>query len=179
MTTIATVCQRVNGSTVDSQSYASAVPNTAVCHGADEPTVSCPEAGGWPGARIHNNGNRCIKTRPIRFGGGAVRGTAQLPLVGAYVAREAVTIIGLNAAGAISIARRLQTSFVARCLRSRATNDLVSSFALNKLGTGACAVIDVGLLAGIVERLVTAPCVVVVIPVDDVLYWELIVVHAG
>ena len=70
----------------------------AVCHGANGPTVSCQLAGEWPGARIHDNGNRCILARSFLFRPADVGGAAELPIVGAHLAREAVAIIVFDAA---------------------------------------------------------------------------------
>lgn len=79
----------------------------AVCHGANGPTVSCLEAGGWPDARIHDTGNRCILARSfVSFrenGAGIVGGAAELPSIGANLAREAVAILGFNAAVATEL----------------------------------------------------------------------------
>ena len=107
----------------------------AVCHKANGPTVSsCFPARVFADARILHLEDHCVLARSfrIRRDDGGVRGAAELALLGAYLACEAIAIIFVDAAvaaftGAFVMARNFG-AIIPGFLR----ND-ESVFALDKL----------------------------------------------
>jgi len=102
-----------NGSTGDilvvGHKVTSGISMAAPCHISNVPIASRQLTGHVSDTRICHEGNRCVRARASGVGDGAgvIRGAAELPLIGAYAAREAVAIIFVDAAvaGAFAVAR--------------------------------------------------------------------------
>ena len=96
-------------------------------------------AGSYSLARIHDTANRSIFARSKDSGAGSVRGTAELPLGGAYAAREAVAVVGLDAA----VATEIIAGSLARvpCLRA-IEEDFISIGAMNEFVAVCRACLD-------------------------------------
>ena len=73
-----------------------------------------------------------------------VRGTAELPLIGANLAREAVAILEVDAAVAVTVSGSVEASIVAKIAQRAVDKHFKAIFALNKVVADRCRGLAVG-----------------------------------